>query len=235
MNMVKKTAILLMLAISFNALLLAIVWAHRLFVTGLNPFLALLGLLLFLLIATPLMVLAIKWLIKSYKGNLMVSPATIFLLGFFIFLIGDFVSELIFGSSTLDFQLHDTYFVIAHAHVMIFFALIFLAFSAVYFFYPRISGRTMNAPMGYIHFGIALVGAYLLYWPVQYTGLAGMPRRYIDYSNWVSIDRFRDVNVFKMKAIILLTCAQFLFLVNLIYSAIKGEKWRRPTRTAHPS
>ena len=228
-----------MLAVLFNALFLVFVWAHREFVTGLNPFVASIELLLSLLIAIPLAILAVKWLVRRYKGKPGFSPATIFFLGYFIFLIGDFIGELgittaPFGSSTLDIQLHDTYFVIGHAHVMLFFAVIFLAFSAVYFFYPRITGRTMNAPMGYMHFGITLVGAYLLSWPVQYTGLAGMPRRYIDYSYWTSINRFRDTNVFTMKIIILLTCTQVLFLANLIYSAIKGEKWRKSTRTARP-
>jgi cytochrome c oxidase subunit I len=109
---------------------------------------------------------------------------------------------------------------------MIFFALIFLAFYAVYSFFPGITGRAMNAPMGYMHFGITLVGTYLLCWPVQYVGLASMPRRYLDYANWINIVRFAGIDAFKMKVIILLICAQFLFIVNLIYSAVKGEKWR---------
>jgi cytochrome c oxidase subunit 1 len=84
---------------------------------------------------------------------------------------------------------------------MAFPALIFLVFSAVYYFYPHVTGRGMNVPMGCIHFGITLIGAYILFWPTQYVdgGMAGMPRRYIDYSNGTVMDRFTGVNVFKIR------------------------------------
>jgi len=223
--MLKKTALLLVLAILVNALLFVFIWAGRSFVLGFNPFGALLALFLSLLIATPLAILTVRRLTRYYEGKSRFSPATIFFLGFFIFLIGNVVNRLAFGPFTMDFQFHDTLFVIADIHVMIFIALMFLALSAAYFFYPRIVGRSMNATMGYIHFGVTLIGAYLLYWPVQYTGLAGMPRRYFDYATWVSIDYGR-IDVFKMKVIFLFACAQLLFPVNLIYSAIWGKKWR---------
>ena len=222
--MLKKIAVLLIVATLLNVLLLVFVWIHRMFATGLNPFVASLGLLLPLLIAIPLAVLAIKRLARYYKGKPRFDPAILFLLGFFIFLTGDFISETFIGQSTLDFQLHDTYIVIAHAHVMIFFALIFLAFYAVYSVFPDITRRAMNAPMSYMHFGITLVGAYMLCWPVEYAGLAGMPRRYLDYSSWVNMAQFEAENIFKMYAMILLICVQLLFIVNLIYSAVRGKK-----------
>jgi cytochrome c oxidase subunit 1 len=183
--------------------------------------------LLFLLIAIPFTVFTIRRLSRHAKDRALISPATLFALGFFLFLTGNFISELAFGSSTstLDVQLHDTMFVIAHAHLMIFFAVIALAFSAVYSLFPRLTGRAMNAPMGYIHFGITLAGAYLLCWPIiQNTGLAGMPRRYFDYGNWLPMTNYGGVMPFKSKVTILLLSAQILFIVNLIYSSVKGEK-----------
>lgn len=222
LKMVKKTAVLLILAILFNALFVAFRWARYIFLVGLNPILAVVVLLLSLLIAIPIAFLAVRWLIRYYNGKPWFSVATIFLLGFFIFLMGEIICKLAFGRSTLDIQLHDTYFVIAHTHVMIFLSLVFLAFSAAYHFYPRIMGRAMNAPMGYMHWGLTLIAGYLLCWPVEYAGLAGMPRRYFDYSNLISMDRVWGITDFNTRLIILLVFAQLFFLVNLIYSAIKA-------------
>ena len=115
---------------------------------------------------------------------------------------------------------------IADTYIMFLLALVFLAFSAVYYFYPGITGRVMNVPLGYMHFGITLVGACLLCWPVHYTDLAGMPRRYLDYENWTNKARFAGLTAFKIKVIIMLICAQLLFIVNLIYSGVKGEKYK---------
>ena len=221
--MIKKTAILFVLAIVLNALVLIFVWAQHKFIIGLNPFIALIALLVSLLIAIPLAVLAVRKLARYCKGKLEFNPATLFALGFFIFIIRGFIDGLGFGSfSTLDYQFSDTYIVIAHTHVMSFFALILLAFSAVYSYYPRLTGKAMNITMGYIHFGITLIGA-LLYLPAHYASMAAMPRRYFSYSDWKSIDHFADTNVFEMNITILLIIAQVLFIVNLIYSAVKGK------------
>jgi cytochrome c oxidase subunit 1 len=83
----------------------------------------------------------------------------------------------------------------------------------------------MNAPVGYIHFGLTLVASCMFCWPVPYEGLAGMPGRYLDYSSWTNMDQFAGTNVFITRAIILLFCAQLLFIVNFLYSAVKGKKW----------
>jgi cytochrome c oxidase subunit I len=221
MNIIKKTAILIALGILTNALLLVFIWEHHMFVTELNPFLGLVELLFFLLIAIPLVILGIKKLGKYVRLSEWFSPASAFFLGFFILLLGDLLNSLIYGSSTLDFQVHDTYFVITHVHLMGIFALIFLAFFTVYWGYPRMTGKAMNAPLSYLHFVLTLIAVYALSWPVHYTGLADMPRRYVDYSNWSRMDQ---TNNFAASVAILLICAQVIFVINLIYSAVKGEK-----------
>jgi cytochrome c oxidase subunit 1 len=234
--MIRKIAILLILAIVLNAFFFAFGWAYEEFVTSLNPFLALSGSLLFLLIAIPLTVFTIKRLARYGKDRPGFSPATLFALGFFLFLTGNFIDTLVFGSSTLtlDFQVYDTLFVIAHAHLLIFFAGIALAFSAVYSLYPRLTGRALNAPMGYYHFVVTLVGAYLLCWPLHPAGLAGMPRRYLDYGNWIQMSGYGGIMPFKTKVTILLILAQVLFIVNFIYSSVKGQKIKAaPNSTPH--
>jgi cytochrome c oxidase subunit 1 len=222
--MIKKTLLLLIGAILFNTILSVFVWLDHSFVTGLNPFLGVIAVLLSLLIGIPLAIFAIKKLIRYCKGWISFTPDILFALAFFIFSTAEpFVGPL-FGPATIDIQLHDTYFVIANTHIMILLAVISLVFSAVYAFYPAVTGRVLNAPMGYIHFWITLIGFCLIGWPSHYEGLAGMPRRYLDYSNWNTFDRFAGINVFRMKVSILLIGAQLLFIINLIYSAVKGKR-----------
>lgn len=221
--MIKKTLILLTLAILFDVVLFFFVWTHHMFVTGLNPFLGIVAILLSLLIGIPLVVFMVKKLVRYCKGRINFTLDILFALGFFIFLTGDLFYEFFFGISTIDIQLHDTYFVIANTHISIFFSLILLVFSAIYHFYPSITGKVLNAPMGYIHFGITLIGFCMIDWPVHYEGMAGMPRRYLDYSNWGNANMFGMMISFKTKAIIPLIGAQLLFIINLIYSAVKGK------------
>jgi len=122
--------------------------------------------------------------------------------------------------STLDIQLHDTLFVIGNVHLTIFDALLFLFFSVFYCCYPPITGKNLNAPLSYIHFTFTLVSTCLLSWPAaHYEGLAGMPRRYIDYPNWVNLSALPEGNPFTTKMIILFLFGQLIFIVNLIYSA----------------
>jgi cytochrome c oxidase subunit 1 len=221
--MIKKAALLLLLAIVINAILLAFIWAHHTFVTGLNPFLGTVFWVLSLLILVPVLFFSFRWVARQ---SLRPTPAMAFIFGLLVLLIGDLMNTVNHRTSTLDIQLHDTYFVIAHVHLILFFALLFLAFAAVYYAFPKITGRTMNAPMGYIHFALTLVATYFLCWPSQYVGLAGMPRRYMDYSNFLSLDGFSAVNRFTTRAVILLVGGQVVFVANLVWSVVKGVKWR---------
>jgi len=220
MDMIKKAILLLLLAIVINAVLLAFIWTHHTFVTGLNPFLGTIFLILSLLILVPVVFFSFSWVARQ---SLRLTPAMAFIFGLFVLLVEDLMNSVNNGTSTLDIQLHDTYFVIAHIHLILFFALLFLAFAAVYFVFPKITGRTMNAAMGYIHFALTLIPVYFLCWPHHYAGLAGMPRRYMDYSNWVSLDGLSGTNHFNAQVMILLVFGQVVFVVNLVWSLVKGQ------------
>jgi cytochrome c oxidase subunit 1 len=224
--MIKKPLILLAIAILCNVFFFALLGAHHTFVMGLNPFLGIITILLSLLIGIPIVVFVTKKLVRYCKGRIRFTPAVLFALGFFIFLIGDLFTSLFYGASTLDIAIHDTYIVITNAYVMILHSLICLVFSAVYSYYPSLTGRDLNAPMGYIHFGITMITISVVALPVHYTGLAGMPRRYLDYSNYENNFLVDRVNSFMAKLTFLLIGAQLLFVINLIYSAVKGEKRR---------
>jgi cytochrome c oxidase subunit 1 len=224
--MIKKTAFLLYLAMLINAFVLILMSARRAFVIGLNPFLGLAFVLLTLLVGIPLAIFAIRRLVGFLQSNGWMDPATVFVLGAFIFSIGGLINQLFFRQTTLDIMVHDTMFVIARTHVTIFVALLLLFFAGVYAGYPRVTGRVMNAPMGYLHLAVTLVAAYAINWPSPYEGLAGMPRRYMDYGSWIDTSRYGWMGTFAGWAAVLMICGQFLFLVNVVYSAVKGRKYQ---------
>jgi cytochrome c oxidase subunit 1 len=225
MIMVKKSAFLLYLAMVVNAIVLVFVSAHRAFIIGLNPFLGLIFLLLSLLVGIPLAIFVGRKLVRYLKSKGWMDPATAFALGAFCLLIGDLIDRLVFGQSTLDIQVHDTLFVIAHSHLDLFSALLCFLFAAVYADYPRVTGRRLNEPMGYIHFFATLVAAYAVRWSFHYEGLAGMPRRYIDYNGWIDMSRYEWMSSFAGWVVVLFGCCQLLFVFNLVYSAVRGRRF----------
>ncbi len=228
------------------AILAFLVWAHHMFVTGLNPFLGAFFVLLTLLIAVPSAIKVFNWLTTLWRGNLRFTPAMLFAIGFVSLFISGGLTGIFLGNSTLDIHLHDTYFVVAHFHIVMGVASFFGMFAGVYHWFPKMYGRYMNNTMAYIHFWVTLVGAYLIFWPMHYAGLAGMPRRYTDYSNWHSFNMFADMNRFISTVAMIVFAVQLLFVFNFFYSIWKGRKvttknpwgsntleWTTPIRPGH--
>lgn len=223
-----------------------LVWAHHMFVTGLNPFLGSVFVLLTLLIAVPSAIKVFNWLTTIWKANIKFTPGMMFALGFVSLFISGGLTGIFLGNSTLDIHLHDTYFVIAHFHIVMGVASFFGMFAGIYHWFPKMYGRFMNNTMAYIHFWGTLIGAYLIFWPMHYEGLAGMPRRYLDYSNWSSFNQFGDLNKFISTVAIIVFALQLMFVFNFFYSIWKGRKvttlnpwgattleWTTPIRPGH--
>lgn len=210
-----------MFAITILAFL---VWAHHMFVTGLNPFLGSVFVLLTLLIAVPSAIKVFNWLTTLWKANIKFTPGMLFALGFVSLFISGGLTGIFLGNSTLDIHLHDTYFVIAHFHIVMGVSAFFGMFAGIYHWFPKMYGRYMNNTLAYIHFWVTLAGAYLIFWPMHYEGLAGMPRRYLDYSNWASFNQFGDLNKFISTVAIIVFAIQLLFVFNFFYSIWKGRK-----------
>lgn len=228
------------------AVLAFLVWAHHMFVTGLNPFLGSIFVLLTLLIAVPSAIKVFNWLTTLWRGNIRFTPGMMFAIGFVSLFISGGLTGIWLGNSALDIHLHDTYFVIAHFHIVMGVASMFGMFAGVYHWYPKMYGRYMNNTLAYVHFWITLVGAYLIFWPMHYEGLAGMPRRYYDYGVWESFKQFVELNRFISTVVIIVFAAQFFFLFNFFYSIFKGRKvtttnpwgsntleWTTPIRPGH--
>lgn len=201
-----------------------LVWAHHMFVTGLNPFLGSVFVLLTLLIAVPSAIKVFNWLTTLWRGNIRFTPATLFAIGFVSLFISGGLTGIFLGNSTIDIHLHDTMFVVAHFHIVMGVASFFGMFAGVYHWFPKMFGRYMNNTLAYMHFWVTMVGAYLIFWPMHYQGLAGIPRRYLDKSGWVSFNQFGELDKMITVVSIIVFAVQLMFVFNFFYSIFKGRK-----------
>ncbi|HWI93565.1 MAG TPA: cbb3-type cytochrome c oxidase subunit I [Flavisolibacter sp.] len=203
-----------------------LVWAHHMFVTGMNPFLGSVFVLLTLLIAIPSAIKVFNWLTTIWRGNIRFTPAMLFAIGFVSLFISGGLTGIWLGNSTIDIHVHDTYFVIAHFHIVMGVSAFFGMFAGVYHWFPKMFGRYMNNTLGYIHFWITMCGAYLIFWPMHYMGMAGVPRRYLDFTPWTSFNKFGDLNKMISIVTIVVFAVSLLFVFNFFYSIFKGRKVR---------
>jgi cytochrome c oxidase subunit I len=208
------------------AILAFLVWAHHMFVTGMNPFLGSVFVLLTLLIAIPSAIKVFNWLTTIWRGNIRFTPAMLFAIGFVSLFISGGLTGIWLGNSTIDIHVHDTYFVIAHFHIVMGVSAFFGMFAGVYHWFPKMFGRYLNNTLGYIHFWITMCGAYLIFWPMHYMGMAGVPRRYLDFSGWTSFNKFGDLNKMISVVSIIVFAVSLLFVFNFFYSIFKGRKVR---------
>jgi cytochrome c oxidase subunit 1 len=228
------------------AILSFLVWAHHMFVTGLNPFLGSVFVLLTLLIAVPSAIKVFNWITTLWRGNIRLLPSTLFAIGFVSLFISGGLTGIFLGNSTIDIHLHDTMFIVAHFHIVMGVASFFGMFAGIYHWFPKMFGRYLNSTLGYIHFWVTIIGAYLIFWPMHYEGLAGMPRRYLDKSIWHSFNQFGDLDQMITIVSIIVFAVQLMFVFNFFYSIFKGRKvtttnpwgantleWTTPIRPGH--
>jgi len=216
-----KAMVISMLGIT---ILSFIVWAHHMFVSGMNPFLGSIFMFLTLIIAVPSAVKVFNYLTTLWRGNLIFTPAMLFSIGLVSFFISGGLTGIFLGNSAIDIQLHDTYFVVAHFHLVMGSASFFGLMAGVYHWFPKMFGRMMDAKLGYIHFWFTFVGVYMIFFPMHYIGIAGFPRRYYSWTNFEFADKYTDLNMFVSVAAIITFAAQFLFLFNFFYSMYRGRK-----------
>ncbi|MCC7332311.1 MAG: cbb3-type cytochrome c oxidase subunit I [Flavobacteriales bacterium] len=210
-----------MLAIAF---LSTIVWGHHMFVTGMNPFLGAVFTFTTLLIAIPSAVKVFNYLTTLWKGNIKFSPATLFSIGLVSTFISGGLTGLILGDSALDINVHDTYFVVGHFHIVMGLSAVFGMFAGVYHWFPKLFGRMMDNKIGSIHFWITIVCSYGVFFPMHFLGLAGVPRRYYTNSEFPLFENLIDINVVISTFAIVIAFGQLLFLYNFLYSALRGPK-----------
>jgi cytochrome c oxidase subunit 1 len=201
-----------------------IVWGHHMFITGMNPFLGSVFMILTLIIAVPSAVKVFNYLTTLWKGNLRFTPAMLFSIGLVSFFISGGLTGIYLGNAALDIQLHDSYFVVAHFHLVMGSSAIFGMFAGIYHWFPRMYGRMLNNTLGQFHFWITFITAYLVFFPMHFMGLAGVPRRYYMFTLVKEFDVWMDVNKMMTIAAIVGGAAQLLFLWNFFYSIFRGKK-----------
>lgn len=219
------------LAIAF---LSTIVWGHHMFVSGMNPFLGSVFTFTTLLIAIPSAVKAFNYITTIWKGNLQMNPGMLFSIGFVSTFITGGLTGIILGDSTLDINVHDTYFVVAHFHLVMGISALYGMFAGIYHWFPKMFGRMMNKNLGYIHFWVTAVCAYGVFFPMHFIGLAGLPRRYYSNSAFPMFDDMVDVNILITVFALVGAAFQLVFLWNFFYSIFYGKKatqnpWRATT------
>tara|TARA_B100001939_G_scaffold301390_1_gene277913 strand:+ start:1190 stop:2974 length:1785 start_codon:yes stop_codon:yes gene_type:complete len=226
-----KAMIISILAIAF---LSTIVWGHHMFVTGMNPFLGSVFTFTTLLIAIPSAVKAFNYITTLWKGNIQFNPPMLFAIGFVSTFITGGLTGIILGDSALDINVHDTYFVVAHFHLVMGISALYGMLAGIYHWFPILFGKMMNKNLGYIHFWVTAISAYGVFFPMHFIGMAGLPRRYYTNSNFPLFDDLADTNQVITMFAILGAVVQLVFLYNFIYSMFYGKKapqnpWRSTT------
>jgi len=216
------------------AFLSFIVWGHHMFMTGMNPFLGSVFTFTTLLIAIPSAIKVFNYLATLWKGNIQFTPAMLFAIALVSTFITGGLTGLILGDSALDINVHDTYFVVGHFHIVMGLSAIFGMFAGVYHWFPRMYGRMMNKNFGYIHFWGTFISAYGVFFPMHFLGLAGLPRRYYTNSAFPMFDGLTDINSVITFFALSGAVFQLIFLFNFFYSIFKGTKsvqnpWRSNT------
>ena len=206
------------------AFLSTIVWGHHMFITGMNPFLGSVFTFTTLLIAIPSAVKAFNYITTLWKGNLQMNPAMLFSIGLVSTFVSGGLTGLILGDSALDINVHDTYFVVAHFHLVMGVSAIYGMFAGVYHWFPKMFGRMMNKTLGYWHFWITAIAAYGVFFPMHFVGLAGLPRRYYMNTAFPYFDDLSDINIVITLFALLGGTAQLIFLGNFFWSIYKGTK-----------
>ena len=201
-----------------------IVWGHHMFVTGMNPFLGGVFMITTLIIAVPSAVKTFNWLATLWRGNIRFKPAMLFAIGMVSFFISGGLTGIFLGNASLDINLHDTYFVVAHFHLVMGSAAIFGMLAGVYHWFPKMFGKMMDEKLGYLHFWLTFICAYLVFFPMHFLGLDGVPRRYYSMTDFPQFNKWLSVNVFITWAAIIAALAQLAFLYNFVHSIIFGKK-----------
>ncbi|HRG66521.1 MAG TPA: cbb3-type cytochrome c oxidase subunit I [Saprospiraceae bacterium] len=201
-----------------------IVWAHHMFMAGVNPFISNFFVVFTLIIAVPSAVKVFNWITTLYGGSIRFNTASLFGIGFVSMFISGGLTGIFLGNSAIDIQMHDTYFVVAHFHIVMGVAAFFGMFAGVYHWYPKMYQRFMNETLGKIHFWGTLILAYAIFWPMHYLGMAGVPRRYYSFDTFDAFKHFAEMNKFITVSAILAFVIQLIFVVNFFYSIWRGRK-----------
>src|SRR3990172_1674811 len=219
-----------------------IVWAHHMYVSGMNPYFGFFFATTTLIIAVPTALKVYNWVLTLWRGNIHFTVPMLFAIGFVFTFVNGGLTGLFLGNVPVDLPLSDTMFVVAHFHMVMAVSPILVIFGAIYHWYPKVTGRMLNDSMGKFHFWVTFVGAYAIYYPMHYLGFLGVPRRYYAIGGTDFIpESAHSLNAAMTIATLIVGAVQLVFIYNLIRSYFKGKPsgdnpWQATTlewQTAH--
>jgi cytochrome c oxidase subunit I len=201
-----------------------IVWAHHMYVSGMHPYFGFFFATTTLIIAVPTAIKVYNWVLTLWQGDIHLTLPMLFSLAFIVTFVNGGLTGLFLGNVVVDVPLSDTMFVVAHFHMVMGVAPLMVIFGAIYHWYPKMTGRMLNETMGRIHFWVTFVGAYLIFFPMHYVGIVGVPRRYVEIGDSPYITAPVDgLNAFISIAAFVVGAAQIMFIYNIIRSIWKGK------------
>src|ERR687897_3818089 len=212
-----------------------VVWAHHMYVSGMNPYFGFFFATTTLIIAIPTAIKVYNWVLTLWRGDVHLTLPMLFSLAFIMTFVAGGMSGLFLGNVVVDVPLSDTYFVVAHFHMVMGVAPVLVIFGAIYHWFPKVTGRMLNDGLGKLHFWITFLGTYAIFFPMHYLGFVGIPRRYHDFEGIEFIpESAHDLNAFITVAALVVGAAQMIFLFNLAWSAFRGRPsgpnpWRATT------
>ncbi len=201
-----------------------VVWAHHMFVAGMNPYFAFFFATTTLIIAVPTAIKVYNWVLTLWRGDIHLTVPMLFAIAFLCtFVIGG-LTGLFLGNVSVDIPLSGTYFVVAHFHMVMGVAPLLVIFGGIYHWYPKVTGRMLDDRMGHIHFWTTFVGTYLIFFPMHYLGVLGMPRRYHHFEGYAFIPpSAHTLNELITVMALIVATAQFIFIFNLGWSYFRGK------------
>jgi cytochrome c oxidase subunit 1 len=200
------------------------VWGHHMFISGMSPYSGMAFSILTLSIGVPSAIKTFNWLGTLWGGRIRFTTPLMFAVGFVSLFVAGGITGLVLGQTTLDLSMHDTYFVLAHFHLVMGVAAIFGIFAGIYFWFPKMFGRMMNETLGKLHFWVTFIGVYVIFAPMHIMGIVGMPRRYAQFTEYDFLKPLHSLVLLVTVAVIVTASIQLVFLFNFFWSMFKGRR-----------
>jgi cytochrome c oxidase subunit 1 len=200
-----------------------IVWGHHMFVSGMSPFTGEYFSLVTLTITVPMTIIGVNMLASLWGAKMELKSPMMFALGVIAMFGSGGLGGLFLGNATADMQLHDTYFVVGHFHMMIGGVTLLASFAAIYFWFPKMFGRMMNETLGKLHFWATFGPFFLIFFMQHFLGLQGAPRRYYAFTAFDYLQKTRGQNLVISIAAMVLVSGQTIFFVNFLWSLFRGR------------
>ncbi|MCZ2077407.1 MAG: cbb3-type cytochrome c oxidase subunit I [Bryobacterales bacterium] len=200
-----------------------IVWGHHMFMSGMSPYSSMAFSITTLAVGVPSAIKTFNWLATLWGGQIRFTAAMLFSIGFVSLFVSGGVTGLLLAQPAVDIALHDTYFVVAHFHIIMGVAAIFGIFAGLHYWFPKMFGRMMSETLGKVHFWLTLLGVYCVFMPMHFLGLAGGLRRYAQLTEFEFLRPLQPIHVFISVAAFVTIAAQLIFLFNFFWSMKRGQ------------